>query len=450
MAKELKLYNSLTARKERFVPLDAEHVRMYVCGPTLYSNPHLGNARSTVIYDLLYRVLKEIYPKVTYARNITDIDDKINDAAKEKQISIQELTKEVREEFNSDMHALCNLKPDIEPSALENIDDIINLIELLISRKNAYIAAGHVYFSVKSFRDYGKLSGRAIEEMLQGVRIEVAEAKKAPEDFVLWKPAKETDDDSAKFQSPWGIGRPGWHIECSLMSTKFLGKDFDIHGGGADLKFPHHENEIAQSCAAYPDSKYAKYWVHNGFLTVHGEKMSKSLGNFITVKELLQQGVKGRCLRLILLTTHYRKPLDYNFKVLEESRAIIARYDRILNEAKDIDVANWPLPGEFLDLLLNDLNVAEAMAYLYELSKEIYSFHQEDQIKDFKRIAQFLGFEQNGPAEIPLNILAMAKEIQTARATKDYQKADEIRVKIINLGYEINYTKSGEIEVIKK
>ncbi len=450
MVKELILYNSLTGRKERFAPLDPKHVRMYVCGPTLYSNPHLGNARSTVIYDLLYRVLKEIYPKVTYARNITDIDDKINDAAKEKQISIQELTQEVREEFNSDMHELCNLKPDIEPSALENIDDIIDLIHLLIARKHAYIAAGHVYFSVKSFKDYGKLSGRDIEEMLQGVRIEVAEAKQESEDFVLWKPAKETDDDSAKFHSPWGIGRPGWHIECSLMSTKFLGKDFDLHGGGADLKFPHHENEIAQSCAAYPDSKYAKYWVHNGFLTVHGEKMSKSLGNFITVKELLQQGVKGRCLRLILLMTHYRKPLDYNFKVLEESRAIIARYDRILNEAKDIDVANWPLPEEFFDLLLNDLNIAEAMAYLYELSKEIYSFHQEDKIKDFKRIAEFLGFGNNGSAETPLNILAMAKEIQNARAIKDYKKADEIRARIINLGYEINYTKSGEIEVIKK
>ena len=450
MVKRLKLYNSLTSKKEEFVPHDHENIRMYVCGPTIYSNPHLGNARSTVVYDLLYRLLKENYPKVTYVRNITDIDDKINAAAIERKISIQELTSEVREEFNSDMIELCNLQPDIEPSALDNIGDIIKLIELLVARKHAYVSNGHVYFSVKSYENYGKLSGRKIEDMLQGVRIDVAEDKESPEDFVLWKPAKETDDDSSKFNSPWGLGRPGWHIECSLMSTKFLGKDFDIHGGGADLKFPHHENEIAQSCAAFPDSKYAKYWVHNGFLTVNGEKMSKSLGNFITVKELLQQGVKGRCLRLILLSTHYRKPLDYNFKILEESRKIITRYDRISDDYEALNIAEHKLPDDFLLPLLDDLNISKSLAYLHDLSKEIYNDNAIEKIKDFKKIYNFLGLEKKVKEEIPLDILTLAKEIQTARAAKNYAKADEIRAKITALNYNINYTKSGEIEVEKK
>jgi len=451
MVKDLQLHNSLSGKKEKFEPLDAKHVKMYVCGPTVYSNPHLGNARSTVVYDLLYRVLKDLYPKVTYVRNVTDVDDKINAAAIERKISIQELTKEVLEEFHSDMAAICNIEPDVEPHALENIADIIKMIEGLIEKGHAYEADGHVYFSVKSFKDYGKLSGRDLEDLLKGVRIEVAQAKKDPEDFVLWKPAKDTDDTSSKFESPWSVGRPGWHIECSVMSTKYLGENFDIHGGGADLKFPHHENEIAQSICAHPGSHYAKYWVHNGFLTVNGEKMSKSLGNFITVRELLREGVMGRCLRFILLSTHYRKPLDYNFKALEDARKTIARYDAILDEIEDLDVTDTELSDEFFLPLLDDLNISKSFAYLHDLTKEINSQKSEEKLKEFKKIMSFLGFADNREKEeVPIEILTMAKDIQTARASKEYDKADLLRDKITMAGYAISYSKTGEIEVKKK
>jgi cysteinyl-tRNA synthetase len=445
----MKLYNSLTSKKEQFKPLKEDQVSMYVCGPTVYSSPHLGNARSTVVYDLLYRTLKEIFPKVTYARNITDIDDKINAAAIERKISIQKLTKEVTLEFEADMHAIGNLDPDIEPRATEHIADIIKMIEALIERKHAYISNDHVYFSVKSYPEYGKLSGREVKELLKGARIEVSKNKKDAEDFVLWKPAKDTDDDSSKFKSPWSLGRPGWHIECSAMSTKHFGYNYDIHGGGADLKFPHHENEIAQATCSHDNANYANFWVHNGFLTVNGEKMSKSLGNFITVRELLDEGVEGRCLRLIFLTTHYRKPLDYNFKALEDSRKTLERIDSILNNLDCTKIKSHKLPKEFLEPLLDDLNISPSLAYMYDLIKKINKDSKESDIINLGKIVEFLGLKCDKQAKvIKPEILIMAKEIQNARIAKDYKKADEVRDKILAKGYKINYKPSGEVEVV--
>ncbi len=447
----LQLYNSLSRQKESFTPLDEKNVTMYVCGPTVYASPHLGNARSTVIYDLLYRVLKELYPQVTYVRNITDVDDKINQAALAKEISIAELTTEVLEEFQSDMLQLNNLAPTFEPKVTEHITEITDLVSKLIEQGYAYESAGHVYFAVNKFKEYGKLSGRKIEDLLQGARIEISDLKKAPEDFVLWKPAKDTDDVSAVFESPWSKGRPGWHIECSALSTKYLGKDFDIHGGGADLKFPHHENEIAQSCAAHPDAQYANFWVHNGFLTVNGEKMSKSLGNFITVKEILSEGVSGRVLRYIFLSTHYRKPLDYNFKILEEARKNIARIDNILEKFSGEIDKTQPLPAGFLAPLCDDLNISEAMAYLFALLKELNSNDDAEKLQEFVRIVDFLGFAtKSKKVELPAEISDMAKQIQNARMNKDYQLADQLRDKIIELGYELSYAKGGEVIVKPK
>ena len=334
----LKLYNTLTRSKDEFTPADAGNVKMYVCGPTVYARPHIGNARSVVVYDVLYRLLKHLYLNVTYVRNITDVDDKINAAAIERGISIQALTSEVTQWFHDDMGALGCLRPTHEPRATEHIQEMIKIIEALIKNGNAYVADGHVLFDVKSDADYGKLSGRVQEDLEAGSRVKVESYKKNASDFVLWKPTDAEDDPSSVFDSPWGKGRPGWHIECSAMSSKYLGNDFDIHGGGADLMFPHHENEIAQSCCAHPGTGYAKVWVHNGFLTVNGEKMSKSLGNFITVRDLLDKGVRGEDIRLALLTAKYNEPLDWNEKLVADAKKTLDKWYR------QVAGINTPLP----------------------------------------------------------------------------------------------------------
>lgn len=368
MTTSIHLYNSLTRQKEPLQPLDPANVRMYVCGPTVYARPHIGNARSVVVYDVLFRLLRHVYGEanVTYARNITDVDDKINAAAIERGISIQQLTEEVTAQFHEDMDALNCLRPTVEPKATEHITHIIAMIERLIAHGHAYAAEGHVLFDITSSPRkrgeagrgeaethgrasfphpsppsqagegayyYGALSRRSMDDMIAGARVEVAPYKKNPGDFVLWKPASEKDDASSKFDSPWGVGRPGWHIECSAMSTAHLGETFDLHGGGADLMFPHHENECAQSRCANPQAHFAKMWVHNGFLTVNGEKMSKSLGNFITVKDLLDQGVHGEVIRFALLSTHYRKPLDWTPKLVEDAKKQLDSLYRKLLEA---------------------------------------------------------------------------------------------------------------------
>ncbi len=308
---DLKLYNTLTGKKEVFTPLDADNVRMYVCGPTVYDNAHIGNARPVIVFDVLFRLLRHVYgaDHVTYARNITDVDDKINARAAQEGVPINEITARTTKQFHDDIAALGVMPPDVEPRATDHIDQMKALIEQLVEKGNAYVAEGHVLFHVPSMPDYGKLSKRSLDEMEAGARVEVAPYKKDPMDFVLWKPSKEGEPG---WDSPCGItepGRPGWHIECSAMSAQHLGETFDIHGGGVDLVFPHHENEIAQSRCAHGTDKMAQVWMHNGYLQVEGQKMSKSLGNFITIRDLLEEW-PGEAIRLAMITTHYRQPFN--------------------------------------------------------------------------------------------------------------------------------------------
>jgi cysteinyl-tRNA synthetase len=381
---KIKFYNSLTASKQEFFPLEEDLVKMYVCGPTVYDRPHLGNARSIVIYDLLYRLLLQIYKKVIYVRNITDVDDKINARAKELNIPISKLTQNITDLFHQDILSLNTLVPDHEPLATNHINDMIVIIQKLIANNHAYVQDSHVLFAVDSYSKYGQLSRRNLDQMIAGSRVEIANYKKNPLDFVLWKPAQLDDDESTVFSSPWGKGRPGWHIECSAMSTKYLGENFDIHGGGADLQFPHHENEIAQSCCANPQSNYAKFWIHNGFLTVNGEKMSKSLKNFITVYDLLSQGISGIAIRLMLLTTHYRKPFDFNSKALSDAQKTTEKFKKIIDESFILFESQLDpkqkfnlfcdknfISNDIIESLCDDLNFSKTLAILHDLAKNV-------------------------------------------------------------------------------
>jgi cysteinyl-tRNA synthetase len=365
-APKLRLYNTLTRSKEDFSPIDPANVRMYVCGPTVYDYAHIGNARPVIVFDVLYRLLRHLYGKdhVKYVRNITDVDDKINARAAERGISIRDLTEETNKIFQEDVKALGCLEPDVQPRATEHIVEMIAIIERLIAQGNAYAADGHVLFSVPSMKDYGKLSRRPLDEMIAGARVDVAPYKKGDMDFVLWKPSKDSEPG---WDSPWGRGRPGWHIECSAMSWKHLGETFDIHGGGIDLVFPHHENEIAQSRCAFNHDVMANVWMHNGFLQVEGEKMSKSLGNFVTIHELLHTekfgGRKwsGEVLRLAMLKTHYRQPIDWTVKALEEAEKEILRWKHIIQRHNY--VSKQPA-YEFLSALSDDLNTHAALTSL--------------------------------------------------------------------------------------
>jgi len=395
----IKIFNTLSRKEEVLTTLEPDHLRMYVCGPTVYDRPHLGNARSVVVYDMLYRFFRRIYPRVTYVRNITDVDDKINLAAKERQISIGELTKEVTGIFHQDMDALHVLRPTIEPRATDHISDMIQMIEELIKNGNAYVNDGHVLFDVKSYQDYGALSRRSLDEMIAGSRVEVASYKKDPLDFVLWKPANIGDDASSIFASPWGEGRPGWHIECSAMSSKYLGADFDIHGGGADLQFPHHENEIAQSRCAQASSHYARFWIHNGFLTVNGEKMSKSLKNFITVRDLLNKNINGIVIRYLLLATHYRKPFDYNQKTLDDAKKSIDKFYALFNENDLLQYQVQKAPAHETNHLMDnilrdlsdDLNTSKVLALLHAHVPEVKISNNKKSKYDFMAALDFLG-----------------------------------------------------------
>lgn len=361
---DLFLHDSAARSKRRFVPIDPSHVRMYVCGPTVYDLAHLGNARPVVVFDVLARLLRRLYPRVTYARNITDVDDKINARSRESGEPIAAITARTTADFHADMAALGALPPDVEPRATGHIAEMIALIERLIANGHAYAADGHVLFSVPSFADYGKLSGRSPDELLAGARIDVAPYKRDAGDFVLWKPS---DDATPGWDSPWGRGRPGWHIECSAMSWKHLGEDFDIHGGGHDLIFPHHENEVAQSVCAFPGHAFANYWLHNGMLLVDGEKMSKSLGNFRTVRDILAEGPwAGEAFRLLLLRTHYRQSLDFTLEGLREAKAELDDHYAMLSRAPAAEgggaLADWAIAP-----LLDDLNTPLALARLRDL-----------------------------------------------------------------------------------
>jgi cysteinyl-tRNA synthetase len=424
----LQLYNTLTRKKEPFTPLDAKNVRMYVCGPTVYDRPHLGNARSVVVYDVLYRLLMHVYgrPQVTYVRNITDVDDKINAAAIAGKESISALTKRVEDWFQQDIATLNCLNPTHEPHATQHIRQMIAMIEQLIAGGHAYAAQGHVLFAVDSYPDYGALSGRRLDELVAGARIEVESYKKHPGDFVLWKPSDEEDDPSSVFDSPWGKGRPGWHIECSAMSKEYLGADFDIHGGGADLMFPHHENEIAQSRCSAKNSSFAHTWVHNGFLTVNGEKMSKSLGNFTTVKELLDKGVKGETIRLAYLMTKYNEPLDWSDKLLSDAKKILDGWYRMIGKP---DTAG-AIYGDFIEALSDDLNTPKAISLMHTAQPEA-----------LLTMGRFLGllhqdpaiwFKGNGADDDGIQFLIDARA--AAKKAKNWAEADKIREQLANQG----------------
>ncbi|GHU04781.1 cysteine--tRNA ligase [Alphaproteobacteria bacterium] len=360
----LSFYNTLTRTKDAFIPLDPSNVRMYVCGPTVYDRAHIGNARPVVVFDVLFRLLQKLYPKVSYVRNVTDVDDKINARARENGETIDDLTARTLADFHADVGQLNCLPPSVEPRATKHIGEMIALIEKLIAKGFAYEAQGHVLFSVGSWETYGRLSGRSRDEMIAGARVEIAPYKKDPADFVLWKPSL---DDLPGWDSPWGRGRPGWHIECSAMSWKYLGESFDIHGGGQDLVFPHHENEIAQSCAAH-GAPFARYWLHNGWLMVEGEKMSKSLGNFLTLDDILKQA-PGEAVRLALMSSHYHQPFDWTAEGLRLAKATLDRLYLALRGVVNIaPVGRDVVPPAFLAALEDDLNTPLALARLHELA----------------------------------------------------------------------------------
>lgn len=450
---KLYLHNTLTRIKEIFQPIDKNLIKMYVCGPTVYDRPHIGNARSVVVYDILYRLLEEIFGEanVKYVRNITDVDDKIIDRAAEHKITIGELTKKITAEFHQDMYYLGCKSPTLEPRATEHIEEMIEIIEKLIAINHAYIADNHVYFDVSTAPNYTGLSNRDLDEMADGVRIENSKAKKHPYDFVLWKPAKPDESLEANFESPWGLGRPGWHIECSSMSYKYLGENFDIHGGGADLIFPHHTNEIAQSKCAFPDSLYAKYWVHNGFLTSNGEKMSKSLGNFITVKDLINKKIPGEIVRLFLLTVHYRKPLDYNDKALDDAKKTMDYWYRAIENVNTIKLST--MPQDFMQALLDDMNTPLAIKIINDYAKQVFLGQtvEEKQINTSSLLAcaNFIGLMTQKPQawfhagidEIYINRL-VDKRLE-AKKRKDWLLADQIRKQLLEEGITLEDKMDG-------
>lgn len=435
----VKLYNTETKSKQEFKPIDPSHVTMYVCGPTVYGYSHIGNARPPVVFDILARLLRAQYPKVTYARNITDIDDKINKAAADEGVDISIISERYTEAYHADLAALGVLPPDIEPRVTDHIAEIHSLIEKLIDAGHAYVADGHVLFSVSSFSAYGSLSKRNPEELLAGARVDVASYKRDPGDFVLWKPSS---DDQPGWKSPWGRGRPGWHIECSAMSAAHFGVTLDIHGGGHDLIFPHHENERAQSVCAHGGETFVNYWMHNGFVNVDQEKMSKSIGNVLLIRDLLAQA-PGEAIRYVLLSAHYRAPLDWNDDVLQQAKNSLDRLYGALRQLSDVRVPDDigdQVPPNFLRALSDDLNTPQALAELFALAKRANTNENDDAKAQIKAAllqgGELLGLLQQDPeiwfagdtsAVDADEIDQLIAERLAARNSKDWARADEIR-----------------------
>jgi len=446
---ELKLYDTLTREKRAFAPLDPANVRMYVCGPTVYDYAHIGNARPVIVFDVLYRLLRHLYgpEHVKYVRNITDVDDKINARAAERGISIRELTEETYANFKSDVQALGCMPPTVEPRATEHIEEMKTLIERLVREGHAYVAEGHVLFNVPSMPDYGQLSKRPLDEMIAGARVEVAPYKKDAQDFVLWKPSKPGDP---AWPSPCSIdvpGRPGWHIECSAMSWKHLGETFDIHGGGIDLVFPHHENEIAQSRCAFHTPVMANYWMHNGFLQVEGEKMSKSLGNFVTIHELLKDW-PGEVVRFAMLQTHYRQPINWTVAGLRDAQKVLDHWYVLTAECEPGYVCS-----DAVDALLDDLNTPKAFAALHELRAESAK-GAKPAAACLKASGQLIGLLQHRaeewssfrPASMEIDEAAVARLIEAraaARKAKDFKESDRIRDELTSMGVVLKDSKEG-------
>jgi cysteinyl-tRNA synthetase len=460
-SRRLRLYNTLFGEKEEFAPFDRSDVRLYVCGPTVYDLAHIGNARPVIVFDVLFRLLRHLYGPghVTYVRNITDVDDKINARAAEEGISIRDLTERTARQFHADMAAIGALKPSIEPRATEHIRQMKAMIERLVERRHAYVAEGHVLFDVPSMPDYGLLSGRTLDEMQAGARVEVAPYKRDPMDFVLWKPSKAGEP---AWPSPCGIsgpGRPGWHIECSAMAEAHLGQTFDIHGGGIDLVFPHHENEIAQSRCAHGTRLMAQVWMHNGFLQVEGQKMSKSLGNFVTVHELLADW-PGEVLRLNMLRSHYRQPIDWTVKGLEESRRVLDRWHAAYGDAHPWSGDN-PLLSKLLEPLLDDLNTPLAIAALHQMADEVADDHEGDDRAMFRAALDLLGLGQMTetewkswrPAGVTIDDARLGELIAArtaARAAKNWQEADRVRAAIDAMGVVLKDGPEGTTWEIKR
>jgi cysteinyl-tRNA synthetase len=431
---ELYLHNHLTRRKERFEPLDPSNVRMYVCGPTVYDLAHVGNGRAAVVYDVLFRLLRHLYPKVTYVRNLTDVEDKINARAAELGISIAALTEQTTGDYHQDVSALGVLAPDVEPRATGHISEMIAIIERLIASDHAYASQGHVLFAVSSFADYGKFSGRNAEELLAGARIDVAPYKRDPGDFVLWKPSPP---ELPGWESPWGRGRPGWHIECSAMSWRHLGETFDIHGGGTDLIFPHHENEIAQSLCAFPGSQFARYWVHNGMLLVNGEKMAKSLGNFTTLRDALKQ-VPGEVIRYLLIRTHYRSTPDFSEAATIEAKKELDRFYRALERCPD--AGGGTVPDKVLDALCDDLNTPLAFSAMHALADAAFA-GDAGAAANLRASGHLIGLLTQDPeawfrggTDDTDAIAAAVQERLDARKARDFARADAIRADLSSRG----------------
>lgn len=448
----LHLYNSLSRRKELFTPADPARVTMYACGPTVYNPPHIGNARAAVVYDLLFRVLQRHYANVVYARNITDVDDKINAAAQAQGVPIDDITARYTAVYHADVAALGVLEPTLEPRATAHIDTMIRMMQDLIALNHAYAAEGHVLFHVPSFSEYGELSGRAREEMIAGARVEVAPYKRDPADFVLWKPSSA---ELPGWDSPWGRGRPGWHMECSAMIEQHLGTSIDIHGGGNDLKFPHHENEIAQSRCAHEGAPLARYWVHNGFVEIDSEKMSKSVGNVLLVRELLEH-YPGEAIRMALIRTKYREPLNWSDALIEAAKNQLDRIYGALERVQDVEVAPDAPSAAFCAAMDDDLNTPQAIAVLME---QVASINRDPQAPDVAAIKAALlaggaelGILQHSSAEWfragdggvdEARVVELIAARNAARQARDWQRADEIRDELAAMGVQIQDSAEG-------
>ena len=451
----LNLYNSLTREKEVFQPIKSDEVSMYVCGPTVYNPPHIGNARAAVVFDVLYRSLQRHYSNVRYVRNITDLDDKINAAAKEQNVPVTEITDKYTEQYHSDISALEVLPPDVEPRATEHIPQMIELIQTLLAKGNAYSKDGHVLFNVPSFDSYGRLSGQKLLDMQAGSRIEIEAYKNSPFDFVLWKPSP---DDLPGWDSPWGRGRPGWHMECSAMIKEHLGSVIDIHGGGNDLQFPHHENEIAQSCCANDETVLAKYWVHNGFVEIGDEKMSKSLGNVLLVKDLLKR-YPGEVIRLALIKTKYREPISWGVELLDQAQEQLDKVYGALRRLDSVDVQGQKSqPSQrFCDAMDDDLNTSLAITELMSLTGKANREDNNSELATLKRnivgAGNELGLLQSSPDEwfkskpaMDLDVKkveALISKRNDARMTSDWSTADAARDELLNMGVQILDTENG-------
>lgn len=450
----LYLYNSLTRKKKRFDPLDPERVTMYACGPTVYNPPHIGNARAAVVYDILYRVLRRHYANVVYARNITDVDDKINAAALEQDVPIETITAQYIEVYHRDMRGLGVLAPVIEPRATHHIAEIIAMIERLLDAGYAYTAEGHALFHVPAFERYGELSGRALEDMIAGARVEIAPFKRDPADFVLWKPSDET---APGWDSPWGRGRPGWHIECSAMAERHLGETIDIHGGGNDLKFPHHENEIAQSVCSHGGAPFAKYWVHNGFVEIDSEKMSKSSGNVLLVENLLKR-FPGEAIRMALIKTRYREPINWSETLVEQAKAQLDRMYGALQRLESVELsADAKSSVEFARAMDDDLNTSLAISNLMESvtrGNTVDSLPEQVQAKsELLAGGAELGILQQSPSDWfavdpggaidTEQVEDLIAQRVAARAQKNWTRADEIRDELSALGIQIQDGPNG-------